>query len=43
MVMGILPVFVVAENANKFQVKPLDHDVACENHGGTDPTLNSSV
>lgn len=32
MVMGI---FVVAASA-KFQVKPLEHDVACENPGVTD-------
>lgn len=42
MVMGILPVFVVAANV-KFQVKPLEHGVAYENHGVTDSPLNSSV
>lgn len=37
MVVGILPVFVAA--SAKFLVKPLEHDVAYENHGGTESTL----
>lgn len=43
MVIVILIIFVMAEGINKFQVKPLEHDVADENHGVTDSTLNSSV
>lgn len=33
----------MAEGINKFCAKPLEHDVTCEDPGGTGSILNSTV